>query len=239
MLQVSDLEVHFGRVAALRGVSVHVDEGEVVGVVGPNGAGKTTMLGTIMGLFKPTRGSVAFAGKSVVGRRPEDIVRLGLALVPEGRRIFASLTVEENLIIGASSRGRDRTVSRDLDRLCERFPILKTYWRNPAGKLSGGEQQQLAIARALLAKPRLLLLDEPSLGLAPFLVNRVFEILAELHGEGVTILLVEQNVRRTLEFADRSYLFSSGKVEVEGTRERLAAIEGDIMKAYLGLAEPR
>jgi branched-chain amino acid transport system ATP-binding protein len=236
MLEIEHLIVHFGRIAALRGVSVNIAEGEVVGVVGPNGAGKTTLLGAIMGMFKPSHGDIRFRGKSLLGRAPEDILRLGVALVPEGRRIFTSLTVEENMIIGASSRSRDLALKQDVDRLCERFPVLRAYWQRPAGKLSGGEQQQLAIARALVARPKLLLLDEPSLGLSPILVDRVFQILAELHSEGVTILLVEQAVRRTLEFADRSYLLSHGSVDVEGTRERLVNLEEDIMKAYLGLA---
>jgi branched-chain amino acid transport system ATP-binding protein len=234
MLRISQLAVRFGRVAALRGVSLTIDEGEVVGVVGPNGAGKTTLLGTIMGLFRPAKGSITFNGKSLVGLAPEEVVRRGLALVPEGRRIFGSLTVEENLIVGASSRPYDRDLRRDLDNMCDRFPALKTYWRGPAGKLSGGEQQQLAIARALLAKPKLLLLDEPSLGLSPMMVSRVFEILAELHKEGVTMLLVEQNVRRTLEFADRSYVFSNGLVGTAGSRDSLSGIERSILDAYLG-----
>jgi branched-chain amino acid transport system ATP-binding protein len=234
MLQIERLVAQFGRITALRGIDLSVEEGEVVGIVGPNGAGKTTLLGCIMGLVKPSLGSIRFRNKSLLAQSPEDIVRLGIALVPEGRRIFASLTVQENLLVGASSRPNDQSLRNDLERVSERFPVLRTYWRTPAGKLSGGEQQQLAIARALLARPRLLLLDEPSLGLSPILVRRVFDTLAELHRDGVTILLVEQNVRQTLEFAGRSYLFSNGRVEAHGTRESLAALEGNILNAYLG-----
>lgn len=237
LLEVDNLEVQYGRTAALRGVSVRVAEGEVVGIIGPNGAGKTTLLNTIVGLRKATRGTVRLRGQSLASLAPETILRLGICLVPEGRRIFATLSVYENLLIGATIRRRDPALNSDLDVLLDRFPILKTYLRTPAGKLSGGEQQQLAIARALLSKPRLLLLDEPSLGLSPLMVNTVFEILGALHQEGITVLLVEQTARRTIAFADRSYVISNGKVAFEGTRDSMMSLEPELEQAYFGVKE--
>jgi branched-chain amino acid transport system ATP-binding protein len=233
MLRVDDLRVHYGRITALRGVSFHVDEGEVVGMIGPNGAGKTTTLSTIVGFVAPAGGTITFEGRSIAGDAPERIVRRGITLVPEGRRIFSTLTVEENLLMGATIRRRE--AGPDVERLLERFPILRTYFRQAAGKLSGGEQQQLAIARALLSRPKLLLLDEPSLGLSPLMVDLVFEVLDGLRQEGVTILLVEQNARRTLEFADRTYVLRNGGIELEGTRASLRELEkGEMEAAFLG-----
>ena len=234
MLSVEELHVRYGRLVALRGISVEVKEGEVVGLIGPNGAGKTTTLGAIVGLLAPASGDITFEGHSLVGQTPDSIVRNGVALVPEGRRIFASLTVQENLLMGGTVRKRG-SYAADLEGMVDRFPVLKPYLHSPAGKLSGGEQQQLAIARALLSEPRLLLLDEPSLGLAPMMVDLVFEVLDQLRGDGVTILLVEQNARRTLEFADRTYVLQTGSVVAETTRDTVleqdsAAIEA----AYLG-----
>jgi branched-chain amino acid transport system ATP-binding protein len=234
MLRVEDIVVHYARVPAVRGVSLAVDEGEVVGLIGPNGAGKSTTLGAITGLVKPSSGSITFDGTSLIGRPPERIVREGVALVPEGRHIFGSLTVEENLFLGTLAR-RDRTDADDeLADVLDRFPVLKRYYKAPAGKLSGGEQQQLAIGRALLSKPRLLLLDEPSLGLAPLVVDQVFDVLQSLRERGMTILLVEQNAARTLEFADRSYVLRTGEMALAGTREELRET-GDLMDAYLGI----
>jgi branched-chain amino acid transport system ATP-binding protein len=233
MLRVDDLRVHYGRITALRGVSFHVDEGEVVGMIGPNGAGKTTTLSTIVGFVAPAGGSVELEGRSIVGDAPERIVRRGITLVPEGRRIFSTLTIEENLLMGATIRRRE--AGPDIERLLERFPVLEKYFRQAAGKLSGGEQQQLAIARALLSRPKLLLLDEPSLGLSPLMVDLVFEVLDGLRQEGVTILLVEQNARRTLEFADRTYVLRNGVIELEGTRASLRELEqGEMEAAFLG-----
>ena len=234
MLEISDLRVTYGRVPALKGVSVSVAAGEFVGVVGPNGAGKSTMLSAVCGLVRPAGGSIALEGRSIVGQPPERVVRLGLALVPEGRHIFNSLTVAENLSMGATTR-RDRAqVKVDMEALYDRFPILGEYQDTPAGRLSGGEQQQLAIARALLSKPRLLLLDEPSLGLAPLVIDLVFDVLAELRASGVTILLVEQNAARTIEIADRCYVLRTGEVALAGTRDELQATV-NFESTYLGL----
>jgi len=200
----------------VRGISLHVDEGELVGLIGPNGAGKTTTLSSIVGVVPVASGSITFEGRPLAGTSPEAIVRGGIALVPEGRRIFGRLTVEENLRLGATGRS-DADVGRDAAEMMERFPILERYRSSPAGKLSGGEQQQLAIARALMSRPRLLLMDEPSLGLAPLMVNRVFELIAELRSEGMTTLLVEQNARRTLKGADRTYVLQNGTLQFETT----------------------
>jgi branched-chain amino acid transport system ATP-binding protein len=233
MLEISDLHVAYGRVDALRGVSLTVHQGEAVGLIGSNGAGKTTTLAAVTGTVPVRTGDLRFEGTSILRRRPEDIVRLGIALVPEGRRILASLTVAENLQLGSTPR-RDRAGAKgDLERVLARFPVLERYYRSPAGRLSGGEQQQLAIARALLARPRLLLLDEPSLGLAPLLIDRVFEILDDLRRDGATILLVEQNAVRTAAFADRTYVLRSGTIAFSGTRDEISA-GIDFASLYLG-----
>jgi branched-chain amino acid transport system ATP-binding protein len=234
MLEIEDLRVNYGRTPALKGVNVSVSEGEVVGVVGPNGAGKTTLLSAIFGLVTPASGSIRLDGRSLVGQPPERIVRHGLSLVPEGRHIFNSLTVAENLAIGATTRTDRAQVRVDMSNLTERFPVLAQYRDAPAGRLSGGEQQQLAIARALLSRPRLLLLDEPSLGLAPLMIDLVFTVLSELREDGVTILLVEQNAARTVELADRSYVLRTGGVALAGSRTDLQAAEA-LESAYLGL----
>jgi branched-chain amino acid transport system ATP-binding protein len=234
MLKVENLHVSYGRVPALKGISLEVNAGEIVGLVGPNGAGKTTTLSTIFGLLKPASGSILFEGRSLVGTPPEKIVRLGLALVPEGRHIFNTLTVAENLEMGATARSDRAQVRTDRAAILERFPVLDRYYGSQAGKLSGGEQQQLAIARALLSRPRLLLLDEPSLGLAPVVIDLVFDVLAELREEGVTILLVEQNAARTVELADRSYVLRTGEIALAGDRNQLAEAES-LEAAFLGL----
>ena len=234
MLKIEHLHVHYGRIAAVRGISLHVDEGEIVTPVGPNGAGKSTTLLAIVGMARPTSGGISFGSDSLVGESPEKIVRRGISLVPEGRRIHATLTVEENLRLGATVRNDRAAVRADLDDVLNRFPILGTYLHNPAGKLSGGEQQQLAIARALLSRPRLLLLDEPSLGLAPLLVDLVFDSLEKLRTEGMTILLVEQNAMRAVELADRAYVLRTGTIELEGARDELLAT-ADFETAYLGI----
>jgi branched-chain amino acid transport system ATP-binding protein len=234
MLSIDELHVSYGRVPALKGVSLQVNRGEIVGLVGPNGAGKTTTLSAVFGLTKPDSGSILLEGRSLAGQAPERIVRLGLALVPEGRHIFNTLTVRENLQLGATARKDRADVRRDLAELLERFPVLERYYDSPAGRLSGGEQQQLAIARALLSRPTLLLLDEPSLGLAPVVIDLVFDALAQLREDGVTILLVEQNAARTVELADRSYVLRTGQVVLAGSRDELLEAE-HFETAYLGL----
>ncbi len=235
MLKITDLSVNYGRVRAVQHLSLEVNEGELVGLVGHNGAGKTTTLMTVTGVLKPVSGDILFEGRSIVGMSPDAILRLGISLVPEGRRIFGRLTVGENLKIGTTARRDRRRADEDIKRLLERFPVLQRDWSKSGAKLSGGEQQQLAIARALLAKPKLLLLDEPTLGLAPLLVDRVFEILEELKREGSTILLVEQNAARTIEVADRTYVMrSGGRIEFHGTAEELAQ-RGDFETAYIGM----
>ena len=235
MLKLSDMSVHYGRSAAVQHLSLEVSKGEFVGLIGHNGAGKSTTLWTITGVLRPSAGDVLFQGRSIVGRSPDAILRLGISLVPENRRIFGRLTVGENLRIGTSARTDRRAAEADIKKMCERFPALGSYFDRPGSQLSGGEQQQLAIARALLARPRLLLLDEPTLGLAPLLVDRVFEILQELKEEGVTILMVEQNAVRTIEVADRTYVMrAGGRIEFHGTADELARI-GDFETAYIGL----
>jgi branched-chain amino acid transport system ATP-binding protein len=209
-LRVDGLEVRHGAVHAVRGFSFEVDRGEIVGLVGPNGAGKSSTLHAIMGLVRPAAGDVRLQGESVVGRRPEEVARRGIALVPEGRRIFAELSVEENLRLGFAGRGS----GADLRRVYDRFPIIEEFKNRQAGALSGGQQQQLAIARALVSQPDVLLLDEPSLGLAPRIVDAVFEALQEIRDRGMAILLVEQRAQRTIALADRSYVLSKGKLRV-------------------------
>jgi branched-chain amino acid transport system ATP-binding protein len=234
LLEISDLHVRYGVVAALQGISLEVAEGEIVGLIGANGAGKTTTLASIFGLVEPASGSVTFEGRSLVGIAPERIVRQGLALVPEGRQIFQTLTVAENLQLGMTPRDADVDVAGEQERVFELFPVLRDYLRQTAGRLSGGEQQQLAIARALLSRPKLLLLDEPSLGLAPLVIDVVFETLAALRDAGVTVLLVEQNAARTVALADRSYVLRNGTVSLSGTRAELAA-RTDLAQIYLGV----
>jgi branched-chain amino acid transport system ATP-binding protein len=236
MLRLTEVSVHYGRVAAVQKLTLEVNEGEFVGLVGHNGAGKSTTLWAITGVLKPSSGTITFDGHDLKGQSPDQILRRGIALVPENRRIFSRLTVGENLKIGTSARRDRRAASADIKTMCERFEVLGHYADRSASKLSGGEQQQLAIARALLARPKLLLLDEPTLGLAPLIVDRVFDILQELKEEGVTILLVEQNAARTIEDADRTYVLrSGGRVAFHGTAEQLAEL-GDFETAYIGMA---
>jgi branched-chain amino acid transport system ATP-binding protein len=234
VLDVRDLEVRYGRIEAVRGVSLNVGPGEVVGLLGPNGAGKSSVLAAITGVVK-ARGRIALGDKSLSGLDPEQIARSGLSIVPEGRRLFARLSVSENLKLGATSRRDGRSaVEADLRKLAERFPVLKQRWHDPAAKLSGGQQQQLAIARALLARPRLLLMDEPSLGLDPMTVRRVFEIVAELKAEGQSILLAEQNAVRTAEVADRVYVLRTGTVARTGSGVEMRR-DIDYKAEYLGV----
>lgn len=214
MLQIEDLQVNYGRVPALSAVSINVAPGEVVSIIGPNGAGKTTLLSTITGQLKPVAGTVHFEEESIAGIAPENIVRRGISLVPEGRRIFAKLTVMENLQLGLTTAPRQRGKD-DLERVLVLFPVLEAFLSSSAGKLSGGEQQQLAIARSLLSYPKLLLLDEPSLGLAPQVIEVVFETLTRLRDEGLTVLLVEQFAAKARGISDRTYVLRTGHVALE------------------------
>jgi branched-chain amino acid transport system ATP-binding protein len=213
-LAVEELEVQHGAVTAVRGLSLEVGGGEIAGLIGPNGAGKSSTLHAIMGLVRPAAGDIRLHGESVAGRNPEDVARRGIALVPEGRRIFAELSVDENLQLGLAGRRRRNGIGTDLERIYELFPIVKEFRRRQAGALSGGQQQQLAIARALVADPEVLLLDEPSLGLSPKMVDLVFEALEEIRARGLAILLVEQRAQRTVALADRSYVISNGSLRL-------------------------
>jgi branched-chain amino acid transport system ATP-binding protein len=233
LLSVSRLSVHYGRISALRSVSLTVDAGDAVAILGPNGAGKTTLLRTLAGLEPPSDGVVRLSGDDVTGAPAERLVRAGIALVPEGRGVFADLPVRDNLILGRYRRRRCRGLSADLDDVFSLFPILGERARQRAGTLSGGEQQMLAIGRALMAKPRLLLLDEPSLGLAPLAVRQVVDRLLDLRARGITILLVEQNTRVALQLATRGYLLQRGRVLFAGTSAELRESPG-LKAAYLG-----
>jgi branched-chain amino acid transport system ATP-binding protein len=233
MLRVDHLHVSYGRVPAVKGISLEVMPGEIVALVGPNGAGKTTTLKAITGVVPPTLGRIAFLGREIGGQSPESIVRHGIALVPEGRGIFATLSVAENLLLGSTARRDREAVATDLQGVLTRFPALERYYDASAAGLSGGEQQQLAIARALLGRPKLLLLDEPSLGLAPQMVDQVFDLLEELRADGATILLVEQNAERAVELCDRAYVLRTGTVAFSGARDQLLET-ADFAAAYLG-----
>jgi branched-chain amino acid transport system ATP-binding protein len=233
MLEVTDLRVAYGQIEAVKGVSFAVPEGSIVTLVGANGAGKTTTLAAISGLLRPRAGSIRFAGKDLTRLGSHDIVKLGVVQVPEGRSILATMTVLENLELGAYGR-RDRDgIRRDIERMFARFPILAERRSLPAGSLSGGEQQMLAIARGLLARPKLFLLDEPSMGLAPQLVRDIFRIVAELKAEGNTILLVEQNARKALAICDYAYVMESGRITLQGTGAELLGNDA-MVSAYLG-----
>jgi branched-chain amino acid transport system ATP-binding protein len=234
MLELKNIHARYGAIAALRGISISVSQGELVALLGINGAGKSTTLASIAGVLRPWQGSILFENNSIVGKSPEQIARLGISLVPEGRAIFPSLTVEENLRLGAFTHSERTEYRRNLGEVYELFPVLKERLQQPGGTLSGGEQQQLAIARALMSSPRLLMLDEPSLGLAPALVDQIFELIARLHQRGVTILLVEQNVDRSLAIVDRAYLMNTGLIENQGTPQQLRT-HADIEAMYMGV----
>ncbi|HEV7558086.1 MAG TPA: ABC transporter ATP-binding protein [Kofleriaceae bacterium] len=234
LLQVTDLDVHYGGIHALKNVSFSVDEGEVVTLIGANGAGKTTTLRAISGLLKPTKGTIKLAGKDITGRRAHEIAAAGLAHVPEGRGIFSNLTVDENLQLGAFLRRDPAAVTKDRERALELFPRLRERLTQNAGTLSGGEQQMLAIARALVARPRILLLDEPSLGLAPTIVQLIFKIVRTIVAEGTTILLVEQNARMALGVAKTGHVLEVGSLVTSGPAAELAC-DDKIRKAYLGV----
>jgi branched-chain amino acid transport system ATP-binding protein len=233
MLEVSDLSVKYGQIEAVKGVSFAVGEGQIVALVGANGAGKTTIISTISGLLRPVRGSIRFRGEEISRQPSHEIVRMGIAQVPEGRQILAGMSVRENLELGASAGGRRAVEQGEIERMYERFPVLGERRNGMAGNLSGGEQQMLAIARALLLKPQLLLLDEPSMGLAPLLVREIFDIIQELNAEGRTILLVEQNSHKALQIANYAYVLDRGRVALEGTGSDLLHNE-QVARTYLG-----
>ena len=232
LLEVQDLHVYYGSIHAIKGISFHVEKGEIVTLIGANGAGKSTTLNTVSGLLKPRDGSVSFDGSSIVGVPAHKIVGKGMALCPEGRRIFAQLSVEENLEMGAFTRPGSE-IKDSMERVYENFPRLKERYKQTAGTLSGGEQQMLAMGRALMSKPDLMMLDEPSMGLAPILVDQIFEIIKKLHKNGTTILLVEQNAQMALSIADRAYVLETGKIVNEGTGAELLH-DDSVRKAYLG-----
>jgi len=232
MLEVRDLQVAYGKIEAVKQISFSVDEGQVVTLIGTNGAGKTTTLRTISGLLRPSGGSIHFQGKPIDRVAAHDIVTLGVAHSPEGRRIFPRLSVEENLLLGAFAR-RDHGIRADLRAAYDLFPILGERSKQPAGTFSGGEQQMLAMGRAMMSRPKLLMLDEPSMGLSPLMMKRIMSTVQTLQGQGTTILLVEQNARAALRLADKGYVLEVGKIVLEGTGKDLLASD-DVRKAYLG-----
>ena len=233
MLEIKDLNVHFGVIHALKGISLTVNNGEIVTLIGANGAGKTTTLRTISGLKKPTSGQILLDGSDITALSAQDRVKMGMSQVPEGRRVFTDMTVLENLELGAYLR-RDRAgIKQDLEMVYDRFPRLADRRRQIAGTLSGGEQQMLAMGRALMSRPKILFLDEPSMGLAPLLVAEIFDIIKEINKSGTTILLVEQNASMALQIANRAYVMETGSIVLSGTGEELAQSD-DIKKAYLG-----
>lgn len=233
MLRVMDIHVNYGAIRALRGVSLEVNEGEVVALIGANGAGKSTLLRTISGVLRPVSGDVTFAGRSVRGMAEDHVVRLGLLQVQEGRGILTRMTVQENLEMGAYCRSDTAAIRQDMEVIFDKFPVLRQRRKQFGATLSGGEQQMLAIGRALMARPKLLMLDEPSLGLAPMLVNEIFRIIMEFKHEGRTILLVEQNAKKALQCADRGYVLETGTIVLTGSGEALLK-SAEVQAAYLG-----
>lgn len=236
MLKLASVITYYGKIIALRGISLHVDEGEVVALIGPNGAGKTTALNTISGVISPKSGSIVFDGEEITGRPTEKLVERGLIQVPEGRQLFSDMTVYENLVLGTYRRSRmakKREMQHDLEKVYEIFPILKERSEQLSGTLSGGEQQMLAIGRALMGRPRMLLLDEPSMGLAPLIVKEIFRVIAELGKEGTTVLIVEQNAKAALAIAEKAYVLETGRVVMQGPASELAE-NPEIQRAYLG-----
>lgn len=233
MLKVADLQASYGAITALHGISLEVHEGELVALLGTNGAGKSTTLKSICGVLRPVKGSIEFLGENIANKKPEAILKKGVSLVPEGREIFTSLTVAENLRLGAFTSYERVRYQADLKEVFGLFPILEERLNQPGGLLSGGEQQQLAIARALMSHPKLLMLDEPSLGLSPTMVDNIFELIGVLRERGTTILLVEQNAERALKIADRVYVLKTGQFEFSGTPAELEA-ELDIAEVYFG-----
>ena len=233
MLEVNDINVYYGAIHAIKGISLTVDEGEIVTLIGANGAGKSTTLRTISGLLTPKEGTISFLGQSIAGVPAQEIVRRGISQVPEGRRIFANMTVMENLELGAFTRTDKDGIGQDYEMVFQRFPRLLERKEQAAGTLSGGEQQMLAMGRALMSRPKLLLLDEPSMGLAPLLIREIFNIIVDINQAGTTVLLVEQNANMALSIANRAYVLETGRITLSGDAKELAASE-KIRKAYLG-----
>ena len=234
MLEITDLHVHYGAIPALSGVGLSVRTGEIVALLGANGAGKSTLVNTISGVVAPTRGRIVFDGEEIGGRRPDTIARRGLIQVPEGRQLFPALTVEENLRMGAYLVREERLVLRSLGEVYDVFPVLKERRRLAAQSLSGGQQQMLAIGRALMSRPRMLMLDEPSLGLAPLLVEQIFSVIQTLHGRGLPILLIEQNAALSLKVSHRAYVLERGRITLSGASAELQR-NPEVEKAYLGI----
>jgi branched-chain amino acid transport system ATP-binding protein len=234
LLELSGIDVFYGRVQAVRGASLEVDAGEIVALIGSNGAGKTTTLRTISGLLHPAQGTIKFNGKDITHMEPQKIVNLGICQSPEGRRLFPRMSVLDNLRMGAYTRRNAVEIKKDMDRVFELFPRLKERMNQIAGTLSGGEQQMCAMGRALMASPKLLMLDEPSLGLAPILVETIFDIVREINSRGIPVLLVEQNANKALEVANRGYVLETGNIVKTGTGKELLESE-DVQRAYLGM----
>jgi len=236
MLEIQNLSVHYGGIHALQGIDLSVPEGKIVTLIGANGAGKSTTLRTIVRLVKPTGGKVLLRDSVISGRQTQEIVQMGIVLVPEGRRIFPNLTVEENLLLGAYARNDKEGVLKDLDHIYDLFPRLKERRLQKGGTLSGGEQQMLAVGRGLMSRPKLLMMDEPSLGLAPLIVKMIFEIIRQINAEGTTVLLVEQNAKAALEIADYGYVLETGRITLQGKGRELLS-DDRVRKAYLGEAQ--
>ncbi|NLC64760.1 MAG: ABC transporter ATP-binding protein [Erysipelothrix sp.] len=235
MLKIDNLTVNYGEIKAIKNISIHVDKGQIVTLIGANGAGKSTLLKTISGLLKPTGGTIEFEGESVLTIPPQTIVSKGIVHVPEGRRIFSGMSVEENLLLGAYLRKDKDNVQKELELVYEKFEILNQRRNQNASTLSGGEQQMLAISRALLTKPKLLLLDEPSMGLAPLIVKQIFELIQSINKDGMTILLIEQNAHKALEVADYAYIIEGGFIKMEGLAKDLKESES-VQEIYLGVS---
>jgi branched-chain amino acid transport system ATP-binding protein len=233
MLKVNNLYVNYGKVQVLNDITLEVKEGEIVTLIGSNGAGKSTFLKTISGLVRPHKGSIIFKGEDITGLPPDLIVKKGIAHVPEGRRIFTNMTVNENLLVGAYHRKDKENLERDYEEIFSLFPILRERLHQMAGTLSGGEQQMLALSRALLSNPKLIILDEPSLGLAPVVVDKVFDVIEKIRGKGITVLLVEQNAHLALELSDRAYVLETGEIKLSGLSKDLIQ-DSRIVEAYLG-----
>ncbi|PKM49560.1 MAG: ABC transporter ATP-binding protein [Firmicutes bacterium HGW-Firmicutes-7] len=233
MLRVEDLNVHYGGIHALRGISLNVEKGKIISLIGANGAGKSTTLRAIMGLEKPSKGKIIYEDKDITNKATKEIVKSNLVLVPEGRRVFTNLTVKENLVLGAYLRKNQESIDQDMQWVFDLFPILKDRQQQKAGTMSGGEQQMLAVGRALMTKPKLLMMDEPSLGLAPLIVKNIFEIIKKINQEGVTILLIEQNAKASLEISDYAYVLETGQVFMKGKGLDLLNNE-EVKNAYLG-----
>jgi len=235
MLKIKDLHVNYGGIKALKGINIDVPEGKIITLIGANGAGKSTTLRSVTGLIKPASGTIHYKDIDITGKKTLDVVKSGIVLVPEGRKVFANLTVHENLVLGAYSNKDRKSVNDDMENVFSLFPRLKERLKQKAGTFSGGEQQMLAVGRALMSRPKLLMMDEPSLGLAPLIVKSIFDIIQNINKLGVTILLIEQNAKAALEIADYGYVMETGNIVLEGTGSELLN-NNDVKKAYLGIA---